>query len=118
MKRSELKNEIGAYRLTPDSWGDNCIMIDEDAVCQASADAAGVDVSEYDPDGYDNNRPDSVVVWTDANGKFYAVMVPFTNRQKETFNDNLYRACQNPGEATDGGALLYGQTWKSFEDDE
>jgi hypothetical protein len=117
MKRSELKNEIGTYRLTPDNWGDNCIMIDEDAVCQAYADAADVEVSEYDPDGDENNRPDSVVVWSDSNGNFYAVLVPFTTRNGVTHNDGLYMKCQNPDEAIDGGACLYETKWGSFDDE-
>jgi hypothetical protein len=118
MKHSDLKTEIGTYRLTPDSWGDNCIMVDEDAVCAAYAEAAGVDPSEYDPDGDENNRPGSVVVWMGFDGKYYAVLVPFKTSDGAIHNDGLYMQCQNPDDAVDGAAVLYNTRWLSLDEEE
>ena len=120
MKRSELKLTGETYRLTPTSWGDTCIMVDEDAAAEATAEAFGLE--SCDPDDDPNDKPESVEIATDAEGNYYAVLVPTVVRSsygKETINENLYRPCQNPAEVDQYGTVcIYGRTWDRFDDED
>jgi len=124
MKRSELIMTGEIYRLTPYNWGETSIMIDEDAVAQCYADAAGVSVDEFDPDGDQNNKPESVEIATDGDGNFYAILEPFEktswgHKTGEMCNENMYMKCQDPSEVDDDGAvLLYSNKWQIFDEDE
>lgn len=118
MKRSELKLTGEKYRLTPDSWGENFIMVDEDEIQRETAEAFSLPVDECDPDADPNNRPDSVEIATDAVGNFYAILVPFTTSDGRVHNDNMYRPCDDPTNATRGSASLYGNTWEIFDEEE
>ena len=117
MKRSELTTEIGTYRLSPASWGTQFIMIHEDEVRQVTSDAFDMSVEDCDPDDSKNGTLDEVTIWTTDDGKFYAVLIPF-KRGGEWYNNNMYKSCQDPAEATLGSSDLYGIGWENFDDEE
>jgi hypothetical protein len=85
-------------------------MVDEDVVAQSTAEAFGIESCEPEGD------LDSVEIATDGNGKFFAILEPFT-RAGKTYNENMFRPCQNPADATHGSASIYGITWDIFEDE-
>jgi hypothetical protein len=123
MKRSELKLTGETYRLTPSKWGETYIMVDEDEVSRVTAEAFDIPIDDCDPDNDPNDRPESVDIATGPDGKYYAILHPYEatswgHKTGEIHNKNLYRECQNPAEAVDGGSELYGQTWELFDDEE
>lgn len=120
MKRSELKLTGETYNLTPANWGDEAIIVDEDAAVAAMAECFGVEEEDVD-----TNYSDEVEIATDDEGNFYAILVPYEgtswgHKTGEVFNQNMYRKCQNPDDANCGTIEIYGQTWETFdgEDDE
>ena len=118
MKRSELKMTGDIYRLTPDNWGDTSIMVDEDECIESTADAFSISVDECDPDDPENGELVKVEIATDSNGDFYAVHQPQFLRGGRVINDDIFRKCQNPEDATQGIALLYGNFWEHFEEED
>jgi hypothetical protein len=119
MKRSELKTTGETYRMTPDGWGnESYIMIDEDLAAKAAQEAFNLDEP---PDPDEGQRPQDVEVFTDDNGKFFAVIDPIYDRdydgKKRMVQDYMYTECQNPLEARDGTAEMYGE-WQLFDDEE
>jgi len=115
MLRSELTLTGEIYRLTPDCWGNTSVMVDEDAVSRSTAEAFGI--GSADPDADPNSRPESVEIARDANGNFYAILVPFAQNGVE-YNTGMFKSCGDPATATDGSVMLYGTGWQAFEDAE
>jgi len=113
MKRSELKMTGDTFRLTPAKWGETCIMVDEDAVSEAMTESFG---EPCDPDDDDFDKPETVEIATDTDGNFYAILEPYRSRDGIWHNENMFRKCQNPADASDGAAELYDRTWDTFDD--
>ncbi len=122
MKRSEL-TIIGEYRLTPDNWGDTSVMIDEDAVIEATADAFGINVDECDPDADPNNKPETVDLAVDVNGNHYVILRPFPaiswgHKTGEMYNENMYRPCEKLSDVSQGSLAIFGNSWQIFDDED
>ena len=123
MKRSELTMTGETYRMTPYKWGEQSIMVDEDAVAKSTAEAFEIPVEQCDPDSDPNDRPESVDIARDAEGNYYAILHPYEktswgHKTGEMANENMYKLCQNPAEAVHGSAELYGMSWEIFDDEE
>jgi hypothetical protein len=118
MKKSELTLTGETYRLTPDSWGDTNIMVDEDAVIAATADAFNIPVDECDPDADENDKPDTCEIATDAEGNFFAIIQNKIVLGYGKYEDvEMARPCENPADATFGAALVFGR-WEQFDDED
>lgn len=119
MKRSDLTLTNENYRLTPDVWGDNCIMIDEDLVIEKFAEGFGESIEAMEEILDDpNTKPDSVEIATDDDGNYYIILEPFRSNDGKWHNTDLYRPCQNPENAIDGAAEIYSNKWEHFDDEE
>ena len=68
---------VGNYRLTPDTWGQSCVMLNEGLAAQCLAAQSGEPVESYDPDADQNDRPTPVVLiecaMTDGSVQWFAV---------------------------------------------
>lgn len=114
MKRSELTTTGKTYRLTPDNWGDNSIMVDETAAITFMEKSLGC---PCDPDADENNKPETVEIFTNSDGNLFAILEPFT-RNGETHNNNMFKPCDDPALADNGLAGIYGSFWLIFEEEE
>ena len=105
MKRSELNTTGDFYNLTPDSWGEQYIMIDEDMAVE------GIKISFGDESmSLLGESLEKVEIFHDKNEEqFYAVM--------SGINDGLFMECSNPSESDDGFAELGSYKWDTFDDE-
>lgn len=111
MKRSELK-DIGSYRLTPDSWGDPSVMIDEEAAAQSVAVAFNLEF--VDPDEDENDRPEEVELAV-RDGEFFVISAASLRGGRKTVG--LFRPCEDPAQVKAGTIFLFGK-WEEFEEEE
>jgi hypothetical protein len=116
MKRSELKFTGDTYDLTPDTWGEEYIIVDEDTAVKAMIESFGEDFED------DAKRSETVEIAVDNEGTFYAVLEPYEgtswgHKTGEWHNENMYRKCQNPDTVSDGLCAIYGK-WDIFDDEE
>lgn len=117
MKRSELQLTGDRYSLTPDTWGEEYIIVDDAAASAAMRESFG---DEFEDDG---KRGGTVEIATDSDGNYYAILEPYEatswgHKTGDIFNQNMFRRCQNPADVTDGLAEIYGETWDIFDDEE
>jgi hypothetical protein len=120
LKRSELVNKLGNYRLSPSNFGNTCIMINEEEYEEAVADSFDMEPGEVDVDSDPNDRPQDVEIWEDAEGNCYGVVEEHTSPgygrpPKKT--GEKYLECDHPNDATYGGLLFDGRL-KSFDDED
>ncbi len=105
MKRSELTFTGDYYRLTPDTWGDTSVMIDESEAQLKASEMFGCSISEAHPDKDPNNPPREIEIATDKEGNFYAV------EEKS----NWFYKCEDPEKC---GAFSYCWNYQEFEEEE
>jgi len=120
MKKSELTIVTGErHRLTPYAWGDRSIMVDEDAVTESTREAFGLDEAP-DPDSDQNDKPEWVQVYRDANGQHYAVTDADVRRDayRKTEIPEYWAKCDDPTQPDQYGSVWVAQSWSSFDDEE
>lgn len=109
MRKSVLKI-IGDYRLSPDVWGDQYIMIDE-ADCSADlAEVFEIPVEECDPDGYENSHPEHVQLAVDSKGNYFALGTGS--------NDGTFRPCEALSDVRQGSIGFTSCSWETFDDED
>lgn len=124
MKRSELKNRVQSNaKLSPDYWGNTCVIIDETLACEAMVqcgmerDDEGTLMTADDfLDQLSNDSQGDVDIF-EFNGDYFAVEISPQRaigggRYEE--RDPLYIQCDDPESVSYGSVLTYG-VWKSFD---
>jgi hypothetical protein len=109
MKRSELTTTGKTYLLTPDDMGDAHIIIDESLAIQS--------FKENNLVYHLEDESEMVEITRSNKGFYFAILEPFT-RNGKTYNENLYRECENIEKCQNGLACMFGSTWKVFDDEE
>lgn len=118
MKKSEIRLTGDSYRTTPTSWGDTCIMVNEDMAVESMRES-GFEVES--PDGDENDRPLEVEIAVDEDGIFYAIQPAWEEtswgRRTGVINPELFIRCENPADTIDGMIGTYG-SWHEFDGEE
>ena len=109
MKKSELKI-IGDYRLSPDAWGDQYIMIDEQECSAELAEVFKIPVEQCDPDRHENSHPEHVQLAVDSNGNHFVLGTGA--------NDGAFRPCESLSDARRGSIGFTSCSWEKFDEED